>query len=224
LKQTPAHEVANADLLALIPPAVARVVEPGCSAGALAREYRARYPACDYVGIEVEPRYAELARRHCSRVLVSDLERMSDADLDVLAPADAWVFGDVLEHLVDPWRLLARIRPRLAPGGCVVACIPNMQHWSVLARLASGRLFYEDKGLLDRTHLRWFTRTTIVPLFENAGFRVTLLNGRVFEAPNAAAAIAAVRALSVALGVERARAIEDTGVLQWLVRAEPGAG
>ncbi len=223
MKQTPAHEIANADLLALIPPGVARVVEPGCSAGALAREYRARNAASEYVGIEVEAQYAELARRHCSRVVVADLERMTDAELDALAPADCWVFGDVLEHLVDPWRLLARIKPRLAVGGCVVACIPNMQHWSVLARLASGQLFYEDKGLLDRTHLRWFTRTTIVPLFENAGFRVTLLNGRMFEVPSAAAAIAAVRTLAVALGVERTRAIEDTGVLQWLVRAEPAA-
>ena len=93
----------------------------------------------------------------------------------------------------------------------------------MLACLASGRLFYEDKGLLDRSHLRWFTRTTIVPLFENAGFRVTLLNGRMFEAPSHAAVIAAVRSLAVALGVERARATEDTGVWQWLVRAEPAA-
>jgi trans-aconitate methyltransferase len=220
VKQTPAHEIANGDLLALIPPGVARVVEPGCSAGALAREYRARNPASEYVGIEIDAGYAELARRHCSRVVVADLEQMSEGDLDALAPADAWVFGDVLEHLVDPWRLLARIRPRLAPGGCLVACIPNMQHWSVLARLATGQLFYEEKGLLDRTHLRWFTRTTIVALFEQAGFRVTLLNGRTFELPNAAAAIAAVRTLAVALGVDRTRASEDTGVLQWLVRAE----
>lgn len=165
--------------------------------------------------------YADLAARHCSRVIVADLDRISDAELDSLAPANCWVFGDVIEHLGDPWRLLARVRPRLASGGCVVACVPNMQHWSVIARLASGELFYEDQGLLDRTHLRWFTRTTVMALFQDAGYRVTSLRGRIFEDPNAASAIASVRQLAVALGVDPERAVHDTGVLQWLVRAEP---
>jgi trans-aconitate methyltransferase len=224
VKQTPAHENANGDLLALIPPRAARVVEPGCSAGALAREYRAANPDCEYVGIELESGYAELGRRHCSRVLAADLERMSDAELDALAPADCWVFGDVLEHLVDPWRVLARLPPRLAAGGCVVACIPNMQHWSVVARLATGNLHYEDHGLLDRTHLRWFTRTTLMQLFQGAGFRVTSLGGRVHADAHAVAESGAVCELATTLGVDAQQAARDTRVLQWLVKAEPKTG
>jgi trans-aconitate methyltransferase len=225
VKSTPAHEVANRDLLAIMPSGASRVVEPGCSAGALAREYRAAHPACDYVGIEVDAAYAELARRHCSRVLIADLERMTDAQLDLLAPADCWVFGDVLEHLVDPWRLLTRVRPRLAPGGCVVACVPNMQHWSVIARLARGELFYEDWGLLDRTHLRWFTRATLMQLFEGAGFRVIGLRGRrVDEHPQTTWMIAPVRQCAEALGLAPDVAERDTAVLQWLVRAVPTSG
>jgi 2-polyprenyl-3-methyl-5-hydroxy-6-metoxy-1,4-benzoquinol methylase len=221
VKQTAAHEVANVDLLALMPPQASRVIEAGCSAGALAREYRKSNPDCEYVGIELESEYAELARRHCSRVLSADLEAMSDADLDALGAADCWVFGDVLEHMVDPWRVLARLPMRLAPRGCVVACIPNMQHWSVLARLATGQLFYEENGLLDRTHLRWFTRPTVMRLFQDAGFRITMLGGRRFNDPEAAPTIAAVCRLAAELGVDAEQAARDVVPLQWLVRAEP---
>jgi trans-aconitate methyltransferase len=218
---TPANDGVNVDLLALIPPHAPRVVEAGCSVGALAREYRAANPGCDYIGIELEPVFAERARQHCSRVLEADLERMSEADLDALAPADCWVLGDVLEHLIDPWRFLARLPPRLAAGGCVVACIPNMQHWSVVARLVTGNLYYEDQGLLDRTHLRWFTRATAMHLFQTAGFKVTLLLGRRFRDRHDEAAAAAVSQLATTLGVEAEQAAREAAAFQWLVRAVP---
>lgn len=218
---TPANEGVNVDLLALIPARVRRVVEAGCSVGTLAREYRAANPDCDYVGIELEPVFAELARQHCSRVVEADLERMSDADLDALAPADCWVLGDVLEHLVDPWRFLARLPSRLRAGGCVVACIPNMQHWSVVARLVTGNLHYEDQGLLDRTHLRWFTRATTMQLFQDAGFKVTLLLGRRFRDRHDDAAAAAVCRLAAALGVDAEQASREVAAFQWLVKAVP---
>ena len=218
METTPAHDVANHDLLRLIPEGAARVVEPGCSGGALAREYRAANPGCDYVGIERDARYAELARRHCSRVLVADIERIGDADLAALAPADCWVFGDVLEHLVDPWALVARLRPHTRR---IAACVPNMQHWSITERLVAGNLFYEDDGLLDRTHLRWFTRTTLVAMFERAGYRITLLRGRVFAQERRSEGLAAVRGFATALGVDPEIAVRDADVLQWLLTAEP---
>ena len=221
MQPTPANEGVNVDLLALIPPGASRVVEAGCSVGTLAREYRAANPDCDYVGIELEPVFAELARRHCTRVLEADLERMSDADLDALAPADCWVLGDVLEHLVDPWRFLSRLPPRLRAGGCVVACIPNMQHWSVVARLVTGNLYYEDQGLLDRTHLRWFTRATAMHLFQSAGFKVTLFLGRRFKDRHDEAVAAAVSRLATALGVDAEQAAREAAAFQWLVRAVP---
>ena len=223
MKQTAANEVANYDLLQLIPANAVRVVEAGCGVGALAREYRKANPGSEYIGIELEADYAELARRHCTRVLEADFERMSDAELDAIGPADCWVFADVLEHLVDPWRSLARLRPRLPAGACVVACIPNMQHWSVVARLATGDLYYEDNGLLDRTHLRWFTRRTVMRLFEDAGFRITMLGGRRFnQYNNAPEMTAAVCRLATELGADAAEAARDVAAYQWLVKAQPG--
>jgi hypothetical protein len=210
--------VANHDVLRLIPAGAARVVEPGCSGGALAREYRRAYPQSEYIGIEADSRYAEIAREHCSRVLVTDVEKLGADDLVAISPADCWVFGDVLEHLLDPWALLGRIRPYTA---AVVACIPNMQHWSVAEQLVSGDLAYTDDGLLDRTHLRWFTRKTLASMFAAAGYRIATLRGRVFEQEGRAEGLAALRTYAVALGLDPEITLRDADVMQWLLVAHP---
>src|SRR5271154_1004899 len=138
MRQTPAHDKHNPDLLALIPVDARRIVEVGCSTGALARAYRALNPACDYVGIEIDADYAAAAADACSSVVNLDIERVDDPRFAGLFPSDCWVFGDSLEHLRDPWALPKRVRAQLAPDGCVVSCIPNTQHWSVQAKLNRG--------------------------------------------------------------------------------------
>ena len=85
---------------------------------------------------------------------------------------DCLVFGDVLEHLVDPWAALTRLSRLVREGGQVLACIPNVQHYSVIVNLLRGKWDYQDEGLLDRTHLRFFTLSGIQDLFAKAGLRV----------------------------------------------------
>lgn len=220
MQQTPAHENHNPDLLLLMPVSARRVVEVGCSSGALAREYRKRNPGCHYVGIELVPEYAELARRHCDEVVDLDVETVSDEEVSKLE-TDCWVFGDVLEHLRDPWRLLRRIRSIIPADGHVVACIPNAQHWSVQARLSCGELRYEDAGLLDRTHLRWFTRITILEMFQQAGFRVAAARGRVFDEPQREKVMPAIGAMAQALGANVQQALADAVVFQYVLDAIP---
>jgi SAM-dependent methyltransferase len=221
MRQTPLHENANAELLALIPRDASRVIEVGCSSGALAREYRKVNAACDYVGIEIDPQYAAVARAHCSRVLVADIEDMSDANFDALFPAACWVFGDVLEHLYDPWSVLRRIRSRLAGDASVVACIPNAQHWSVQLRLNTGEFYYEDAGLLDRTHIRWFTKATVAHLFRSTGFEIVEGGGRVVDDPEQATVLRAVRAFAESIRSDVEAAVDNASPFQWVVRAMP---
>ena len=85
---------------------------------------------------------------------------------------DCLIFGDVLEHLVDPWAGLARSARLVRDGGQILACIPNIQHYSVIVNLLRGRWDYQDEGLLDRTHLRFFTLASIRDLFVRAGLQV----------------------------------------------------
>jgi 2-polyprenyl-3-methyl-5-hydroxy-6-metoxy-1,4-benzoquinol methylase len=104
----------------------------------------------------------------CDKVVVGDLQHL---DVDALAPAyDVLLFGDTLEHLPDPPALLRRLRPRLAPGGVLVTSIPNVANWSIRLSLLVGRFRYTDRGLLDRTHLRFYTRRTAVEMLAEAGF------------------------------------------------------
>jgi SAM-dependent methyltransferase len=220
VEQTPAHEHHNPDLLRLLPAAARRVVEVGCSSGALAREYKRLNPACHYLGVEIVADYAQLARRHCDSVLELDIESLDEGRIGGLA-ADCWVFGDSLEHLRDPWQLLRRIRAVIAADGSIVACIPNAQHWSVQARLACGELRYEDTGLLDRTHLRWFTRITIFEMFQQCGFKVSAAQARVFHEPERNRFLPAIEVMARSLGANVQQALADATVFQYVVCAVP---
>lgn len=218
--QTPAHDVPNPDLLAILP-ATDRLVEVGCSTGALARAYRSRHPGSHWLGIEIEPSYAEAARAHCQQVLVGDVEALlQDPELREPLRADCWIFGDSLEHLRDPWEVLRRVHGLLPAAGSVCACIPNAQHWSLQARLCLGQFDYEDSGLLDRTHLRWFTPQTMASLFEGCGFRIRHCQPRIFPHPAEAEVLEQIRAFAAHLGGDPERAVRDARPLQLVIRAE----
>lgn len=222
MKQTPVTDIANQDVLNLIPAGCKRIVEVGSSSGALARAYKSRDAACHYTGIEIDAEYAALSRRYCDEVLHASIETLDDQAFDALFPADCWVFGDVLEHLYDPWSVLKRIRVRMAAGECVVACVPNVQHWTIQAKINVGDFVYEDSGLLDRTHLRWFTRKTALALFQSTGYRIVEGSGRIFADMEPGEKIrAAIRTMAAAVGADADTAVNDALTFQWVVRAVP---
>ncbi|SIT49621.1 Methyltransferase family protein [Paraburkholderia piptadeniae] len=223
MKQTPVHHIHNDELLKLMPTHVRRVVEVGCSSGALAREYRKLNPDVHYVGIEVVPEYAELARAHCDEVTVLDIETVDEARFRSDLAADCYVFADVLEHLRDPWDVLRKIHAALTAnnGGYVVACIPNMQHWSIQARLSYGDLRYADMGLLDRTHLRWFTLQTMIEMFAQTGYQVEDGARRIFHEPQRETFLPVIKAMAAAAGGDGEAAVRDALPLQYVIKAVP---
>jgi SAM-dependent methyltransferase len=164
----------RADVAALVPASCRRVLEVGCGTGATGRLLRAR--GHHVTGLELDPGVAEEARRWLDAVGTADVE----AEGLPFAPGsfDCVVFGDVLEHLVDPWRVLREAAGVLASGGCVVASIPNLQNLDVLRRLVRGRWEYRDRGITDVGHLRFFTLHTIRSLFAQAGLAVTHVGHR----------------------------------------------
>jgi len=149
-----------------------RVLEFGCSTGYMSKALHDRLGAT-VVGVELNAEAAELARAHLERVLVGDAEEL-DLEAELGGERfDAILFADVLEHLRDPAALLRRVRPLLAEGGIVVASIPNIAHASVRLALLGGSWRYREQGLLDDTHLRFFTREGVEDLFESAGYVIT---------------------------------------------------
>ena len=222
MQSTPPHAIHNADLLALIPKDAKRVVEVGCMLGAMAREYRQINPSVDYTGIDVDADYAKQAQEHCTRTMGADIETFDDEAWKAFVDCDCWIFGDTLEHLRDPWAVLRRIRSSMAPNGSVVVCIPNAQHWSLVARLAGGIFRYEDSGLLDRTHLRWFTRTTFNELLVDTGFVITYTAERRFlNTMPTEPACHAIKQLAICAGVDPEQAAHDSEIFQYLFVAKP---
>lgn len=219
MQQTPMHDRHNPDLLAVMPAGCSRVLEIGCSSGALAAAYKAQNPACDYVGVEIDPAYAEMARQRCDRVVAGDFEAFDDAGLADLLPANCIVFGDTLEHFRDPWAILKRLALQMRADDLICACIPNAQHWSLQMRLASGRFLYEDSGLLDRTHLRFFTWTTIQHLFASTGFQITFARKRSFNEPARERFLPSIRAMAEAAGADPEEAVSFAIPLQFIVCA-----
>jgi 2-polyprenyl-3-methyl-5-hydroxy-6-metoxy-1,4-benzoquinol methylase len=149
-----------------------RVLEFGCATGYMTQALRERLGAT-VVGVELDAEAARLAEERADRVLVGDAE-MLDLEAELGTDRfDAILFADVLEHLRDPAALLRRVRPFVAEGGVVVASIPNVAHASVRLALLGGSFRYREQGLLDETHLRFFTREGIQDLFESSGYLIT---------------------------------------------------
>ncbi len=160
---------ARPEVLALIPETARSVLDIGCGAGRLGEALKIRQQA-EVVGVELNETAAAVARQRIDQVFVGDIE-----GLDLPLPPgrfDAIVCGDILEHLRDPEHLLRQARAWLTPEGALVASIPNVRHHSVVRSVLEGNWTYESAGLLDRTHLRFFTRREIEKLFFRAGFAV----------------------------------------------------
>jgi SAM-dependent methyltransferase len=156
------------DLAARVPVGAGAVLDVGCSRGATAAALRARGVKW-IAGIEPDPEDGEAAARVYDEVLCVRLESVA---ADFRGRFDAVLFGDVLEYLEDPSNALARVLPWLAPDGVVVASVPNLGHWAIVDDLIRGRFDYVPYSLLSGTHVRFFTRRTLVDLFEASGYRV----------------------------------------------------
>jgi hypothetical protein len=195
-----------------------KVVEVGSSSGALAHAYRINNPQSEYVGIEIVEEYAEKSRDYCTAVMYGDVEKLNDVEFAQLTNADSWIFADALEHLYDPWKLLKRIQQHKTGPVEIIACIPNAQNWSVQTCLNSGRFIYQDSGLLDRTHIRWFTRLTIYDLFASCGFQVVNMIARNFPGPSESQ-VEAIRQMANAFGHDPDQALQDAIPFQYVVKA-----
>lgn len=171
LKPVAYYRTVREDLLAHVPPGPNRVLDVGCGEGIMARALKQLGKASWVAGVERFPEAAARAETAIDELVVGDVETV-DLPFDPQS-FDVILLGDVLEHLRDPWRQLERLAALLKPGGMAIVSVPNVRNWRVVFSLAfKGRWEYAPLGILDRTHLRFFTRSTVQELVQGAGLAV----------------------------------------------------
>ncbi len=168
-------EYARAEMLDFVPEASESILEVGCGSAGFALLLKSRRPV-HITGVEAFPAAASLARARVDRLIELPIENA----LPLLQGSkfDCIVVNDVLEHLVDPWAVLRQLGALLTPTGVVVASLPNVRYLPVFKDYVfRGEWRYQQDGVLDRTHLRFFTRSGMQELFATAGFRTDRMDG-----------------------------------------------
>jgi len=155
------------DLIEFIPEDARRILEVGCGMGLTGRAIKAQRKAhIEVTGIEIEPGPAEKAKANIDRVIVGNVETLElPFEREYF---DCILYGDVLEHLLNPWGLLAKHEKFLKQSGCVIASIPNVAHYRTIKMLRKKEWNYQGRGVLDKAHLRFFTKKSIKDMFEKA--------------------------------------------------------
>jgi 2-polyprenyl-3-methyl-5-hydroxy-6-metoxy-1,4-benzoquinol methylase len=160
-------------LAALIPEGPNTILDLGCATGTLGRGLKELNKAREMVGIEIFEEAATEAEKYYEKVFCGDVERVS---LDYDNYFDFVICGDILEHLVDPWKILRRIRGWLKSEGSVIISTANVRYWRVLRSLIfQGNWEYTEAGILDNTHLRFFTTKSLLKNLLEAGFDVEVM-------------------------------------------------
>jgi 2-polyprenyl-3-methyl-5-hydroxy-6-metoxy-1,4-benzoquinol methylase len=164
---------ARVDLIGLIPPGIKKILEVGCGGGMTGKALRERGFE-KIVGIEINEEVAREGRPFYDQIIIGDVEK-------IRLPFekehfDCILYGDVLEHLVNPWQLLKDHQTFLKKGGTIICSIPNVRNYRILKDLIiRGKWEYTEDGILDRSHLRFFTLDSIRGMLKEAGFEIQSL-------------------------------------------------
>ncbi len=163
------------EMLRFIPSDAHFVLEVGCGGGIFGSAVK-RVSGAEVWGIEIDNEAALEAKVKLDKVVIGDISGIIPDIPD--RKFDCIVFNDVLEHLVDPFSVLIAVKSKLTSKGVVVCSIPNMRYFPVLSRLLINKQWkYEDWGVLDRTHLWFFTKKSIIDTFTELNYGILQLEG-----------------------------------------------
>jgi 2-polyprenyl-3-methyl-5-hydroxy-6-metoxy-1,4-benzoquinol methylase len=166
---------ARPEMERFVPTGAKRILDVGCGEAVFSSRLKEKL-AAEVWGIELVSTIAEVARTRLDHVLCGDVVQSLDQVPD--HHFDCVILNDIIEHLVDPYQMLLVIKDKLATGGVIVSSIPNIRFFRNLFDIAiRGEFRYQDAGILDKTHLRFFTKKSIIEMFDSLGYRILRLEG-----------------------------------------------
>lgn len=167
------HDNPREDILGMFNRVPQRILELGCGTGATGRTLKERFNSAWVIGIEPNEPAAALARATLDQVIVGKFEEVDMQKHGIsLRSIDTVILADVLEHIYDPWNTLVQLKPYLTPEAEIIASIPNARNLVLMHGLAHGYWSYQEQGLLDITHIRFFTRLEIFKMFHETGYKI----------------------------------------------------
>lgn len=164
------YNMVKIELLPLITEKPNLILDVGCGTGQFGRKLREMNRVSELVGIELYAPAAEQAEKYYDKMYCGNVELL---DLPYSEYFDYVICGDILEHLSDPWSMVSKIEKLLKKDGALICSIPNIRYWKIIADLTLyGRWDYTDSGILDSTHLRFFTKSTFYEMLHKANYKV----------------------------------------------------
>lgn len=174
MANTTYYDQVRPELIQQIPQTAKKILDVGCGSGQTGLHLKkSRDENIEVVGIEFVESIGNKAIENLDQAFVGNVE-----ELTLPYPHgyfDCILYGDVLEHLVDPWKVLATHYDLLGVNGCVVASIPNIAYFKVISMLKKGQWKYEDAGIMDKTHLRFFTHKSMLEMFDQTGYNAVVV-------------------------------------------------
>lgn len=211
------YRFARPEVKRLVPQDARRILDIGCAAGALGASLKAERPGLEVVGVEYDRKAALHAARRLDAVLQGSVDDLLNDFPYPKGYFDCFVLADVLEHLPYPEQTLSRLLPYLKEGGHLVISLPNVRHYEVVGDLLiNGNWTYQDAGILDRTHLRFYTYKEIERWMARAGLQLEELDtNRGVANPQA---FQAMCELVKAMGGDDASFRQEGSVIQYVMR------
>jgi O-antigen biosynthesis protein len=197
-----------------------KVLEFGCATGYFSKLLVQK--GCQVTGVEINEKAAKIAEQYCEKVIVADLDVVKLNEILPEQAFDVVIFGDVLEHLREPWQVLGNVINLLKSGGFVVASVPNIAHGAVRLALLEGEFNYQKLGILDDSHLRFFTRKTLEELFDRSGYFLDVIDRTRVPVFSGSELLPKIDRNNIAADViKKIEADEESETLQFIVRAYP---
>jgi methionine biosynthesis protein MetW len=159
-----------------------RILDVGCSSGYFDKVLKEK-KGCRIVGIEIDEEDAKIAEKYCDQIIVADVETENWEKELTIKKFDRIIFADLLEHLKEPEKVLERVKKYLSDVGSVLVSIPNIAHVSMRLELLNGDFIPEETGVLDNTHLKYFTKDSFLNLAKQVGFNAKWISQSSFDFP-----------------------------------------
>ncbi len=189
------------------------VMEIGCGKGAVTRHLKNN--GCNITCIEISEEYATEAKNYCDDLIIGDVESLNELKIPE-NHFDVILYGDVLEHLKNPSEVLKKFSKYLKNGGYIVISTPNIANWRIRVNLLFGNFDYQDQGILDKTHLRFYTKKTLKKMVKKSGYKIVKFD----IAPSLPLPMSIQNKISPNLRYKIAKQFESLFSMQFIIKAK----